>query len=207
MTRILVADDHELLRDTLVCYLKSEAAFEVDAVGDYPAAAAAVSGSRDYDLILLDFNMPGMSGLESLTELMEMGGGQRVALISGAAGKAVATQALAAGAAGFLPKTLPARSLVDAVRQMTRDEQFVPPTFRALDVRPMEPDVPMFGQLSQREKQAWQGLALGKSNKEIARDLDVAETTVKLHVKTLYRKLGVANRTQAALLAKDAGVF
>lgn len=202
MMRILVADDHDLLRDTLVSYLQTETAFDVDSVGDYPLAAAAVAGGPDYDLIILDFNMPGMTGLDSLTELMEMGGGQRVALISGSAGLQVAARALAAG---FLPKTLSARSLVEAVRQMARNEQFVPPG--VAEGASASRELMNFGQLSQRERQVWQGLAKGKANKEIARDLEVAETTVKLHVKTLYRKLGVANRTQAALLAQEAGAF
>lgn len=204
MTRILVADDHELLRDTLVCYLQLEADFDVDSVCDYASATAAVAGRREYDLILLDFNMPGMTGLDSLTEMMEMGGGQRVALISGSAPSHVAAKALAAGAAGFVPKTMSARSLVDAVKQMTRNEQFIPPEVAECGTE--APRVPQYSHLSKREQQVWQGLAQGKANKEIARDLDVAETTVKLHVKTLYRKLGVANRTQAALKAHESGL-
>ena len=206
MTRILVADDHDLLRETLTSYLESEAEFEVDSVADYPSAVAAVQGAKRYDLVLLDFDMPGMSGLGSMTELMRLGGGQRVALISGAVNAAVAARALAAGAAGFLPKTLSARALVAAMHRMMRGEQFVPPGVLSAESGGTRA-APTLAQLSLREKQAWRGLAQGKSNKEIARDLQVAETTVKLHVKTLYRKLGVSNRTQAALLAREIGAF
>lgn len=204
--RILVADDHELLRDSLVCYLRTEAAFEVESVGDFPSAEAAVRAGGGYDLVLLDFHMPGMCGIDSLVEMMEMMGGQRVALISGVVSPGVAARALAAGAAGYLPKTLSASSLVDAVRTMSRNKQYVPPAFAPADPDDEDGGRRFIGQLSQREQQVWEGLALGKSNKEIARDLDVRETTVKLHVKTLYRKLGVSNRTQAALLARECGL-
>ena len=104
MIRILVADDHELLRDTLVCYLQTEENFDVDCVGDFPAAAAAVENGATYDLILLDFNMPGMIGLNSLVELLKLKGGQRVALISGVASASVASEALRAGANEYIMK-------------------------------------------------------------------------------------------------------
>lgn len=205
--RILVADDHELLRDTLVCYLETEAAFDVESVGNYHAAVEAVRSQRRFDLVLLDFNMPGMAGLDGLTEMLTLNGGQRVALISGVASRDVAIRALSAGAAGFLPKTLSAQALVEAVQQMSQGLQFIPPEISLGREDDTARHNPVLGQLSQREYQVWSGLAQGKSNKEIARDLDVRESTVKLHVKTLYRKLGVANRTQAALVAKEAGIY
>ncbi len=202
--RILIADDHDLLRDTLVMFFDSEDGIETDTATNLEEAAGKVAATA-YDLVLLDYTMPGMNGLGGLERVLGMDGGHRVALISGTASREVAEAALAAGAAGFLPKTLSARSLVNAIRFMAMGEQYAPLDFmRAAED---EPTHPLAEKLSRREHDVLKGLTEGKSNKEIARDLDIREPTVKLHVKTLYRKIGAANRTQAAMIAKDEGLF
>ncbi|MGJ8624499.1 MAG: response regulator transcription factor, partial [Yoonia sp.] len=134
-----------------------------------------------------------------------IGDGQKVALISGEATKKIAEDALAAGASGFIPKSLPAKSLVNAVKFMVMGEQYAPLDFMRSEDTVEES--PLAENLTARELQVLQGLTQGKSNKEIARDLDIQEPTVKLHMKTLYRKLGTSNRTQAALMAREAGLF
>ena len=202
--RILIADDHMLLRDTLVLYFENEDGFETDTAADYAEAVAKLQ-AQHYDLVLLDFSMPGMDGLNGMTNVMAMEGDHRVALISGTANREIAEQALAMGAAGFLPKTLSARSLVNAVRFMSLGEQYAPLDFMRAEEE--EQSHPLADKLSARELEVLEGLTQGKSNKEIARDLDIREPTVKLHVKTLYRKIGAANRTQAAMIAKDQGLF
>ena len=128
------------------------------------------------------------------------------AIMSGIAPREVAEEALAIGAAGFLPKTLPAKSLVNAVRFMAMGEQYAPIDFMtaAADAAPVNA---LAERLSARELQVLRGLCEGKANKEIARDLGIQEPTVKLHVKTLYRKIDAHNRTQAAMIAKKAGLF
>ena len=149
--------------------------------------------------------MPGMNGLDSLRQALALNGGQRVALISGEATRKIAEQALEVGAAGFVPKTLPAKSLVNAIKFMAMGEQYAPIAFMTADEA--GPTGPLAEKLTTREMQVLQGLTEGKSNKEIARDLDLTEPTIKLHMKTLYRKLDVANRTQAAIVARDSGLF
>ncbi|WP_172293336.1 response regulator transcription factor [Pseudoruegeria sp. HB172150] len=202
--RILIADDHDLLRDTLVMFFESEDGIETDTAMDLEEAAQKVSDAP-YDLVLLDYTMPGMNGLNGLQRIREIPGDHRVAIISGTANREVAETALEAGAAGFLPKTLSAKSLVNAIRFMAMGEQYAPLDFmRAAE---NEPAHPLAEKLSQREQEVLKGLTEGKSNKEIARDLDIREPTVKLHVKTLYRKIGASNRTQAAMIAKDEGLF
>ncbi|MDP5362337.1 MAG: response regulator transcription factor, partial [Paracoccaceae bacterium] len=146
-----------------------------------------------------------MNGLEGLRTAIALGAGQRVALISGEATKQIAEQALEAGAAGFVPKSLPAKSLVNAVKFMAMGEQYAPIDFMTA-VEEVHQN-PLAEKLTDREMQVLKGLTEGKSNKEIARDLDIQEPTVKLHMKTLYRKVGAANRTQAALIAREAGLF
>ncbi|MDG1115999.1 MAG: response regulator transcription factor [Flavimaricola sp.] len=203
--RILIADDHDLLRDTLVMYLEGSGDFQIRTASTYAQARDMISTEERFDLVLLDFNMPGMQGIATLREAMALDGGQRVALISGEASREIAEEALEIGAAGFVPKTLPAKSLVNAVRFMAMGEQYAPIDFMTA-AHQVESN-PLADKLSQRELQVLKGLTEGKSNKEIARDLDLQEPTVKLHVKTLYRKVGAANRTQAALIAREAGLF
>ncbi len=203
--RILIADDHELLRDTLVAFLNAEGGLQTETAADFNEACQAIDTSGPFDLVLLDYKMPGMNGIDSLRQAIGMAGGQRVALISGEATREIAEQALEVGAAGFVPKTLPAKSLVNAIKFMAMGEQYAPIAFMTAEEE--EIANPLAEKLTQRELQVLKGLTEGKSNKEIARDLDLTEPTIKLHMKTLYRKLDVANRTQAAIIARDAGLF
>jgi len=203
--RVLIADDHDLLRDTLVMFLEGEGRMETASAGTFEEACARIENDEPFDLILLDYNMPGMNGLEGLRTAIALKDGQRVALISGEATRQIAEDALEAGAAGFVPKSLPAKSLVNAVKFMAMGEQYAP-----IDFMTAVEEVPtnaLAEKLTPRELQVLKGLTEGKSNKEIARDLDITEPTIKLHVKTLYRKVGAANRTQAAMIAREAGLF
>jgi len=203
--RILIADDHDLLRDTLVMFLEGEGRMETSSVGTFDEACVKIKSEDPFDLVLLDYNMPGMNGLDGLRQAIALDGGQRVALISGEATKQIAEDALEAGAAGFVPKSLPAKSLVNAVKFMAMGEQYAPIDF--MTAVEEETTNALAKKLTPRELQVLKGLTEGKSNKEIARDLDITEPTIKLHVKTLYRKVGAANRTQAALIAREAGLF
>lgn len=194
--KILLADDHDLVRDTLAMYLRAEGTGEVEVAADFDEAAQFVQSAVRFDLILLDYNMPGMNGLEGLRRIKELSGGAPVAILSGTAPPAVASDMLENGAAGFLPKTLAPAAMVQAVREMADGGVYVPFEF-------LEAQAKKFENLTERETDVLRGLCEGKANKEIARDLELQEVTIKLHVKTLCRKLGAKNRTQAAMIAKS----
>ena len=141
--------------------------------------------------------MPGMDGLKGLDRMKDANDGKPVAILSGNATPSVADKAIEAGAAGFVPKTLGSKSMVSAIRFMAAGEVFVPYGFL------QQAEQKTVANLTERETEVLRGLCEGKSNKEIALDLDLQEVTIKLHVKTLCRKLEAKNRTQAALIAKE----
>ena len=204
--KLLIADDHVLLTDTLTMFLEHQGNIACSTATDLEGALSKIETEGPFDLIILNYNMPGMSGVNGLKRALAHKGGQRVALISGTAARSVAEEALASGAAGFVPKTLSAKSLLNAIRFMAMGEQYAPIDFMTAEGEAKAPN-PLAEKLSRRELQVLEGLSKGKSNKEIARDLDLQEPTIKLHVKTLYRKIGAGNRTQAALIARDEGLF
>ena len=200
--RILVADDHDLVRETIAMFLlNSEGIDAVVGASTLDEALARVSGDEAFQLVLLDYNMPGMNGLDGLARMKAAVKGGAVAILSGTATPQIAQDAIAAGAMGFVPKTLSSKSMVSAVRFMAMGEVYAPFEFMRTS-----PDKAV-GNLTERETAVLRGLCEGKSNKEIARDLDLQEVTIKLHVKTLSRKLDARNRTHAAMIAKDLSLF
>ena len=199
--RILLADDHDLVRETLASFLKAEGMDEVVLAANLEDAVAATKTGGSFDLVLLDYDMPGMDGLEGLGRMIAANDSRPVALLSGAASSDIAEQALERGAAGFVPKTLGSRSLVAAVRFMAAGEIFAPMSM----IRKVADGVS--GNLTSRELEMLRGICEGKSNKEIARDHGLQEVTVKLHVKTMSRKLNARNRTHAAMIARDKKMF
>ena len=196
--KILFADDHDLIRETLVMFLTTQGLGPITEVGDVDAAEQALQGDpMGFDLILLDYDMPGMNGLAGLARVQRLAGPCPVAILSGTASSAIARSAIAAGARGFLPKTIGAKSMASAISLIAAGEVFVPYGF--LDKSDEQP----VGDLTTRETQVLRGLSEGRSNKDIARDLGLHEVTIKLHVKTLCRKLDAKNRTQAGMIARD----
>jgi DNA-binding NarL/FixJ family response regulator len=195
---ILIADDHVLVRDTICLCLEQEPAFVVATAADLDEALVMIDGNGGYDLVILDYLMPGMNGLTGLSRAITANAGRPVALMSGLARRPVVDKALELGAAGFLPKTMAAKTMINAVRFMAEGENYVP-----IDFIQNEAVSQGSSPLSKREHQVLQGICQGLANKEIAMELSIQEVTVKAHAKTLCKKLGARNRTHAAMIAKD----
>jgi len=196
--KVLIADDHDLVRETMAAFLKSEGVEEVRTASTLEEGLGCVASFGSFDLVLLDYNMPGMNGLAGLDRMLDANAGQPVAILSGSISAELAEQAIKAGAAGYVPKTLAAKSMVSAVRFMAAGEIFAPYRFLRAQSEAVQKS-----ELTKREVDVLRGISEGKSNKEIAIDHDLQEVTVKLHVKTLSRKLCARNRTHAAMIARD----
>ncbi len=201
MTNILIADDHDLVRDTIAAYLESVEDFRVQTASDLDSALELMRGLDSFDLLILDYNMPGMDGLNGLARARQSFPATKVVLMSGVATRDVANKAMESGANGFIPKSLTAPSLVNAIKFVLSGERYFPFDFGTTETAAAPSGA--FANLSEREMQTLGQLCIGLSNKEIARNLGIQEVTVKLHVKNVLAKLGVSNRTQAALLAKE----
>lgn len=165
------------------------------------ARAMAHMSRQQFDLIVLDYSMPGMDGYAGLARAVQKAGQTPVALMSGTAPADAPLAVLERGGAGFIPKTMPARSFVNAIRFMAAGETYLPPqgVKAALDG---EAHGALGGLLTERERQVLKGLCDSLSNKEIARRLDITEPTVKVHAQSVFRKIGARNRTHAAMIAR-----
>jgi two-component system nitrate/nitrite response regulator NarL len=194
MVRILLADDHDLVRETLAQYLAAKGLGDVTQAGDADEVLALLASRGPFDLVILDYNMPGMAGMAGLERVLSAEGVAAVAMISGEMSLEAALEALDRGARGFVPKTISPEAFVQAVERMVAGEVFAPGPLMPKGEETV---------LSIREMDVLRGICAGKSNKEIARDHDLQEVTVKLHVKTMSRKLGARNRTHAAMIARD----
>ncbi len=215
MMRLLIADDHELLRDTLGSFLRQQEGIEILSAADTDEAQKLVETSGPFDLVLLDYGMPGMDALRGLRRILEMPDAPPVVLMSGFAPREIVEAALQMGVRGFLHKSMPATSLLNAIRFMALGERYVPVDYIIQGEAPRldMPQAPgadvapgVAAALTAREKEVLVALCRGSTNKEIARDMGLSEPTIKLHVKTLYRRLGVSNRTQAAMVAQSHGL-
>lgn len=213
--RILVVDDHTLFRRGLMALLAREPAFDV--VGDAADAGEAQRRAQELqpDLILLDNHLPGVRGVDALPSLREAAPAARVLMLTVSEDEQDLAAALKGGAAGYLLKTIDGDALASAIRRAMRGEHVVATEMTGKLVAALKGDVPpapptpaaaLLAQLSPRERDILRGIARGASNKEIGAELGIAETTVKIHVQHVLRKLDVSTRVQAAVLAANAGV-
>lgn len=198
-TAILLADDHNLVRETLAqLIVKSAEQTKVLQAHDF-GAVLKIAATTPLDLAILDYVMPGMRGLKGLLQLRENYPRLPVVILSGVVQPSLINQALHHGAAGFIPKTISGKAFLDALQLVLDGERYIPA--QALDNAPQEGI--SAGCLTRREKQTLECLAEGYCNRDIANHLQIREVTVKAHLRSLFNKLGVSNRVEAALWARD----
>ena len=205
---IVLADDHNLVREGLKPFLErlGESVSVIEAA-DVAGALAGIAGARDLRLIVLDLMMPGMDGFAGLDAVRQAAPGVPVVILSGHVTRSDVLAAIAAGAAGYIPKTISGTALVSALRLVLAGERYLPSAVLAgTDEEEAEADAPsVFAALSEREREVLRHLMNGMTNKEIARQLSLQEITVKVHVRNIYRKIGATNRAQAVKIAMESG--
>jgi len=199
---VLIADDHPVVRQGISVLLSVHDDMIVlgeAADGDETLRLAA---RLRPDVLLLDLKLPRLDGVEVLRRLPELSAGTRALVLTSAADKAQVALALQAGAAGFLYKDVDPDALVRAIRSVHDGHTLLAAEVAdVLSARPAGPVTSGIGALTRREREVLALLADGQSNREIAGTLRVSEKTVKTHVSSVLAKLGVADRTQAAVLA------
>jgi two-component system nitrate/nitrite response regulator NarP len=199
---VLIADDHCLIRDALVQTLKADPKFSITTADSYASAHAAITRLGKVDVCLLDLVMPGMNGLESIEEFVNLNAGGAVVVFSGNATPLFSMQAVALGARGFIPKTLPLRSLTMAIHLIASGEVFVPIVTTKQAARTEDDG---FDRLTPRELLVLKHVSGGLTNKEIAWEIGIVEVTVKMHMRSICKKLNAKNRAHAVILATQVG--
>ena len=203
---VLIVDDHPVVRRGLRVLLEVQDGIEVAGEAGDGATALALDAEHAPDVILLDLKLPGMDGIAVLGELKARGSAARVLVLTSATEPASASLAVRSGAAGVLYKDVDPDALVRAIRSVHDGHLLLAPEAAGTLVRAASTWGPGargggLDALTSREREVLAELARGRSNREIARALNVSEKTVKAHVSSVLAKLGVQDRTQAALLA------
>jgi DNA-binding NarL/FixJ family response regulator len=207
--RVVIVDDHPMVREGLARVLDRSAGVCVVAEADCGCRALELLGSIGADVILLDFRLPDMDGLEVLSRLAAAGCPARVVMLTCFSGEHFIRAAVEGGACGFLTKSSADRAMIlDAVRSAHRGQSYVSPdaltNFTSI-VRTDSSHCP--DHMTERELEVWALLAEGKTNGEIAQELFVSERTVKFHVGNVYRKTQVHTRAEATALAFRCGLM
>lgn len=206
--RVLLVDDHTLFRSGIKALLQRQPGFEV--VGEAGDGLEGVKRAKSLkpDVVLLDLHMPGTSGREAVQLIVEEAPGARVIMLTVSEDADDLVDCLRAGAQGYLLKNINAEFLLDAVSRAAEGEAVMSPQMTAKlmqNVRAVNKPQPAadHDRLSPREREILGFLARGASNKDIARALDLAESTVKIHIQGILKKLGISSRVQAAVYAVE----
>jgi DNA-binding NarL/FixJ family response regulator len=198
--KVMIVDDHEMVRRGLRTFLDVQD--DIDVVGESASGEECLTlvGSLAPDVILLDLAMPGMGGVATLGALRDAGITARVLVVTSFADPNVVVPAVRAGAAGVVYKDIDPPDLASAIRSVHAGHVILQPDVAAALMAPAAA-TERLAALTAREREVLAELAHGRSNREIAKTLVLSEKTVKAHVSSVLMKLGVSDRTQAAILA------
>jgi DNA-binding NarL/FixJ family response regulator len=200
--RILTVDDHPMLREGIAAVVEGQPDMQI--IGEASNGVEAVKrfGELRPDVTLMDLQMPEMNGIDALKAIRAKHPDARVIMLTTYAGDAQALAALKSGAAGYLLKNTLRRELLDTIRSVHAGRRHVTAEVASEVALHAAED-----RLSDREIDVLTAVASGKSNKQVARELSVSEDTVKGHLKIIFTKLGVADRTQAVMIAMRRGII
>ena len=200
--RILTVDDHPVLRDGIAAIVELQP--DMALVGEAANGIEAVEKHRNLrpDVTLMDLQMPGMDGLTAIAAIRKESPHARIVVLTTYDGDVQASRALKAGAAAYLLKSSLRKELLDTIRAVHGGRRHVPPGI-AQEIAVHAGDDP----LSEREMAILRQVALGKANKEIAWQLGISEDTVKAHMKSIFSKLDVADRTHAVTESIRRGII
>jgi DNA-binding NarL/FixJ family response regulator len=202
--RVLLAEDHSIVRAGLERLLGTTDDIEVVAGAEDGAQAVELAAEHEPDVVLMDISMPRLNGIEATRQILEANEDVQVVVLTSFADRPQIVAALDAGAVGYLLKDAEPEEVIRGVRAAARRESpFAPKVARTLlDARAGRPQV----RLSERELEVLRCVAKGLPNKLIARSLGISEKTVKAHLTRIYQQIGVTDRTQAALWARERGI-
>ena len=200
--RVLVADDHPVVRTGLAAVLVQQADLELVAEAENGQRAVALYREHQPDVCLMDLRMPVMDGVEAIQAITSEFPAARILALTTYEGDADIRRALDAGARGYLLKDMLLTDVIEAVRSVRRGERVIP---NAVAVRLAE--FPERSELTERELEVLQLVAKGLSNKQVARVIERTDETVKIHLKNVFTKLGVADRTEAVTVALTRGLI
>ena len=205
MIRVLVVDDHTIVRDGLVQLLAAAPDLEVvGSAGDGPAAVELAADRRP-EIVLMDLSMPGMSGIEATRLIGERSPGSQVLVLTSFVDRDRVVEALDAGAIGYLLKDAEPSELIAAIRSAARGESPLDPRAARTMLSAQRAAGPLES-LTDRERQVLGLVAEGLPNKQIARRLEISEKTVKAHLTSAFRTIGVDDRVQAGIWARRQGL-
>jgi len=202
----LVVDDHPMFCDALELTLGSVCEFsKIESSNSISEATALIEQNTQPSLIVLDLNLPDVRGLEGITRMLGLVKTCPLMVVSSVADNKVITSALQIGASGFVPKHSSRSVFKTAIDTITAGRVFVPDSFVATELsQDQNQAMKALSTLTAQQARILDLISEGLLNKQIAHELSIAEATVKAHVTAIMRKLGVNNRTQAVLVAKDA---
>jgi DNA-binding NarL/FixJ family response regulator len=204
--RIMVVDDHPIVRQGLVAALEDEPDFEVVGAAESAEAAEAVVGPLRPEVVLLDLELPGLSGVAAIPRLLAASPGTRVLIFTAYDTDERVLGAIRAGAKGYLLKGATAADIAGAIRAVASGGSALEPRVAAKLVAAV--GAPRgAGPLTGREREVLRLIAEGLPGKQIARALGISERTVKFHTTSLLRKLGADNRAQAVAVAAQRGLL
>jgi len=202
--RILLADDHDVVRRGLTALLDGTEGFAVVGAAADGEEAVTLAGEHDPDVVLMDLSMPGVDGIEATRRLMAERPESRVVVLTSFSDRERILDALDAGAVGYLLKDAEPDELLRGIAAATRGESPLAPK-AARAVLTARAESRPAAELTAREQEVLGLLAEGLANKQIARRLGIAEKTVKTHLTSVFQSIGVTDRTQAALWARNHG--